>query len=172
LTPDKLDELRAESFEADYDVRFVTERWFTGQTVNNIEGYDCFRRDRIGKRGGGVCIYTNRASSYNFGETNNDHLNSSNIEQVWCVADSGMESILLECIYTPKILRDNKGAVKSLEEQRKRDKEINKSIYMANSLVRKGTYKGLLIAGDFNYTELDWKENLDQIYNGSEKFRD
>ena len=168
LTSEKLDELRAECVDTAYDVRFVTETWFNDQSVINIEGYDCFRRDRSNKRGGGVCIYTSSSGSFNFREINDVQLNSRDIEQVWCVADSGKELILLGCIYRPKIIRNNIGEVGSLDEHRKRDMEINKSIYRANSLVRKGTYQGMLLVGDFNFTELFWNENESKILTEAE----
>ncbi len=164
LTPEKLDELRAECIDTSYDVRFVTETWFNDQSIINIEGYDCFRKDRSNKRGGGVCIYTSSSGSFSFRGVNDEQLNSVGIEQVWCVADLGKESILLGCIYRPKIIRDNTGEIGSLEEHRKRDIGINKSIYRANSLVRKGLYQGLLLVGDFNFTELFWDENLESRF--------
>ena len=37
----------------------ICETWWTEASTTNIKGYTLFRRDRIGKRGGGVCIYVN-----------------------------------------------------------------------------------------------------------------
>ena len=161
LTPGKLDELRAECIDTAYDVRFVSETWFNDQSIINIEGYDCFRRDRNKKRGGGVCIYTVSSGPFSLTEVNDEQLNSSNIEQVWCVSDSGKEKILLGCIYRPKIMRNKRGVMGSIEEHSKRDREINKTIYRANNLARKRTYQGMLLVGDFNFTELTWNEKLE-----------
>ena len=161
LNKEKLNELRAECLDTNYDIRFVTETWFNDQSVVAIDGYDCFRRDRKDKKGGGVCIYTRNSDSLSFRETNYEQFNSSSIEQVWCVVDTGMESILLGCIYRPKIIKDSKGVVGSLEEHKKRDGEIDKSIKYAKELIRKGIFQGLILAGDFNYGELSWNLQLE-----------
>jgi hypothetical protein len=157
----KMGDFESECINTDYDVRFVSETWFNDQSVVNIEGYDCFRKDRKSDtHGGGVCIYTRRSDSLIFRETNYDQLNSSGVEQVWCVVDTGIESILLGCIYRPKIIH-LRGVVASIEVHKKRDGEINKSITFANDLVKKGIVQGLIIAGDFNFTELSWNELLE-----------
>jgi len=161
LNSGKLNDLRAECIDTDYDIRFVTETWFNQESVVNIDGYDCFRRDRSDKKGGGVCIYTRSSETLSFRETNYDQLNSSSIEQVWCVADTGGESILLGCIYRPKLIKDNKGIIASVEEHKKRDRGINNSIRLANKLVKKGVFQGIILAGDFNYGELTWNESLE-----------
>mgnify|MGYP001795983126 CR=1 FL=1 len=50
--------------EKDYDVLAVSEAWFNS-TVTNTEiemvGYKVTRLDRLGKTGGGVCVYTRAA---------------------------------------------------------------------------------------------------------------
>ena len=66
-------------------------------------------------------------------------------------------------MYRPGVIRDNKGVIVSSEEHRKRDQEINKSIKLANDLVKKGVYQGLIIAGDFNYADIFWNEELDPV---------
>ena len=50
LNTGKLNDLRAECIDTDYDIRFVTETWFNQESVVNIDGYDCFRRDRTDKK--------------------------------------------------------------------------------------------------------------------------
>ena len=42
------------------DVGVISETWFKKHHDNcfsNIDGYNCYRRDRINRRGGGVAIY-------------------------------------------------------------------------------------------------------------------
>ena len=56
LNSGKLNDLRAECIDTDYDVRFVSETWFNKESVVNIDKYECFRKDRRDKKGGGVCI--------------------------------------------------------------------------------------------------------------------
>ncbi|RMZ99858.1 RNA-directed DNA polymerase from mobile element jockey-like [Brachionus plicatilis] len=161
LTPEKLEELRSLCIEKTYDVLFIYETWFNELSVNNIEGYECFRKDRSRERGGGVCIYASDSGSFNFTEIDNEQLNSNKIEQIWCVAESGKEKILLECMYRPKIIINSKGVSESEETHKVRNREIIKSIEMANNLVKRWLYSGLLLVGDFNYSELDWSDNLE-----------
>ena len=163
LNSTKLDDLRAECLDTDYDIRFVTETWFNKESIVNIDGYDCFRADREGKKGGGVCIYTKNSGNLNFREANYAEFTSSGIEQVWCVVDNSGESFLLGCIYRPKILKDNKGITLNVAEHKKRDMGINRSIRLASNMVKKGVFKGLIIAGDFNYGELSWNEKLEPV---------
>ena len=144
LTLEKLDELRSLCVEKSYDVMFFSETWFNELSVNNIEGYECFRKDRSGKRGGGVCIYASGSGSFNFTEIVNEQLNSNKIEQIWCVAESGKEKLLLGCIYRPKIMSSSKGVIESEKIHRERDREIFRTIEMANNLVKRGSYSGLL----------------------------
>ena len=159
----KLGELESECVDTNYDVRFVSETWFNDLSVTYLNGYNCFRRDRkTDTQGGGVCIYTRCSDTLSFRETDYEQLNSSSVEQVWCVADTGIESILLGCIYRPKIIQE-RGVNVSHEDHRKRDGEINKSIIFANDLVKKGVVQGLIIAGDFNFSELSWNEFLEPV---------
>ena len=42
------------------DVVLITETWFTSKHSDsdlNLEGFTLLRRDRIGRKGGGVCVY-------------------------------------------------------------------------------------------------------------------
>ena len=156
-----MDVFRAECVDTNYDVRFVSETWFNDQSIVNIENYECFRRDRKSNtQGGGVCIYARSSDYISYRETNYDELNSNSIEQVWCIADTGIESILLGCIYRAKIIQE-RGVIASLVEHKMRDGEINKSIKFANNLVKKGIVNGFILAGDFNYGELSWNEFLE-----------
>ena len=47
--------------EKDYDVLAVSESWLNSTVTNaevEIDGYKLTRLDRLGKSGGGVCVYT------------------------------------------------------------------------------------------------------------------
>ena len=102
-----------------------------------------------------------QSSDYiSYSDTNYDELNSSSIEQVWCVADTGLELILIGCIYRAKIIQE-RGVTASISEHKRRDDEINKVIRFANKLVKKGIFQGVILAGDFNYGELTWNELLE-----------
>ena len=138
-----MDVFRAECANTNYDVRFVSETWFNDQSIVNIDGYKCFRRDRKSDtQGGGVCIYTQSSDYISYSDTNYDELNSSSIEQVWCVADTGLELILIGCIYRAKLIQE-RGVTASISEHKRRDDEINKVIRFANKLVKKGIFQGV-----------------------------
>lgn len=74
---------------------------------------------------------------------------------------AGSESILLGCIYRPKIIKNNKGIAGCLLEHITIDGEINKSIRTAEGLVDKEVFQGLILAGDFNYGELSCNSKLE-----------
>jgi hypothetical protein len=45
------------------DVLAVSETWFTGKEIVQsyyIPGYQCWRNNRLRKRGGGVCMYVRK----------------------------------------------------------------------------------------------------------------
>lgn len=56
----KLDEIRATLFARSIDVFICTETWFSDildHNVTTVNGYECFREDRVGRVGGGVAIW-------------------------------------------------------------------------------------------------------------------
>ena len=161
LNSDKLDELRILCDNTEPDILFVTETWFNEKSITHLDGYKIFRTDRSDKIGGGVCIYTRISSSLNFREIDYKQLNSDDVEQVWCAVDTGLESILLGCIYRPKIINDNKGNRVSKELHKKREEELNKAISFSGELVRKGKFQGIILVGDFNFNEITWNEHLE-----------
>jgi hypothetical protein len=160
LNQDKLDELRAMCADMGPDIIFISETWFNSGSIIHIEGYECFRKDRRDGSGGGVCIYGRNSGSLIFRVLDVEQFGAEGIEQVWCGVDTGVESILLGCIYRPEFLRIN-GDVCDKGTHKKRDDEINNSIKLAGSLVSKNKkFQGLIIAGDFNYDEIGWDQSL------------
>ena len=161
LNSDKLDELRIVCANTEPDILFITETWFNEKSITNLDGYKIFRADRLNKIGGGVCIYTRISKSLNFREVDYKQLKSDIVEQVWCAVDTGLESILLGCIYRPKIIKDNKGMTASKELHKKREEELYNAISFSGNLVRKGKFQGIILTGDFNFNELTWDQYLE-----------
>ena len=160
LNQDKLDELRVMCADAGPDIIFISETWFNSGSIIHIEGYECFRRDRGDGNGGGVCIYGKNSSSLIFRVLDYEQFRVKGIEQVWLAVDTGVESILLGCIYRPEFLKRN-GVVCDRVVHKKRDDEINKSINLAGSLVNgKKKFQGVILAGDLNYNEIEWDQSL------------
>ena len=58
---DNLIQLRELNGEHQYDILTISESWLNSTVKNSeveIEGYRLLRLDRLGKRGGGVCVFT------------------------------------------------------------------------------------------------------------------
>ena len=57
LNAEKLDELRVICADKEPDIIFITETWYDSLSIIHIKRYECFRKDRGDRTGGGVCIY-------------------------------------------------------------------------------------------------------------------
>ena len=98
-----------------------------------LTGYVMFRRDRIGRRGGGVILYVKESiQAYEIKlEREADY-----DEAVWCKIVSGNSKLTIGLVYrSPNI-----------------NKEDNTKIQNAIKEVRKG-----IIMGDFNHGHIQWK---------------
>lgn len=160
LNAEKLDELRVICADIEPDIIFITETWYDSRSIIHIEGYECFRKDRGDKTGGGVCIYARTTGSIVFPEVDFAQLRSGGIEQVWCAVDVGIESVILGCIYRPDTIRASNGMMCDRMIHKERDEEINRSIEEAARLVRTEKYSSLILVGDFNYPEIKLSKGL------------
>lgn len=96
-------------------------------------------------RGGGVCIYVrNDLCSM---EVVDLRLRSDKSEQVWCGIKRGSDCILAGCIYREP---------SSGSEQ---NRAIMESLKAAKELVAKGEFKSLIVAGDFNFPDIQWADS-------------
>ena len=96
----KLSHLRVRVALEDPYVIKISETWFNENSCPNIEGYTIFRGDRVGSRGGGVCIYVKCV--YNPTEVSEDSgLSDPSIEAVWCSCSMNSEKILVGCLFRP-----------------------------------------------------------------------
>lgn len=153
LNKRKLRETERIANESKCDLIFVTETWFNDKSVTKISGYDCYFRNRVKKRGGGVCIYVKDDLVSN--ELENDQvLCDKLVEQIWVELRFDKENVLLGCIYRPPNTTDN------LNER------LNRSIAVANEYHKSNKYSNILIAGDFNHNSIDWSESDCPRYNG------
>ena len=69
-------------------VALVAESWFTPKHLDAdiaIDGYVLFRRDRIRRRGGGVCAYVDAQLACEFYHPG---VNDDNIEIMWLMYES------------------------------------------------------------------------------------
>ncbi len=107
----KLDELSILVSQSAPDIIFITETHFNKDSVTDLEGYKCFRKDREDMEKGGVCIYVQKhgkvscetADKIEMGlkedfvlifeknacvclidPENGENCGHTNVEQVWC----------------------------------------------------------------------------------------
>jgi hypothetical protein len=133
------------------DAVFVSETWFKENSCPSFENYTLQRKDRVCQRnGGGVCIYIKKSLNFYSYEINECDFGftDSSIETVWCCCLVNNEKLLLGCIYRP-------GDASETENE-----QVNRVFERANELVKKGEFSGLLIAGDFNYGDIEWDQSL------------
>ncbi|RNA16289.1 RNA-directed DNA polymerase from mobile element jockey-like [Brachionus plicatilis] len=94
-------------------------------------------------RGGGVAIFV--PSDVESFEVNDVALCNTRSEQVWCNVKVNEELILVGCVYRPPYADCELNL------------EINKSIGFATHLRSSAPPKSLLVAGDFNFPDINWK---------------
>ncbi len=170
----KLDELRCVIAQSAPDIIFITETWFKPAIVQNevdLEGYKCFRKDRESvKGGGGVCIYVREFKTWKLKEMScicklgeSSKCEHKKVEQIWClltISDTPYK-ILLGCMYRPDSDKNN-------------DIEINKIIKKSGCLIKepRSGIDGMILAGDFNYSDIVWEKSGVPIKGKSQKAND
>ena len=115
----------------------ITESWAKTDVTDaelGLTGYEMFRRDRIGRRGGGVILYIKESiQAYEIKlEREADY-----DEAVWCKIVSGNSKLTIGLIYrSPSINEEYKKKIQNAKE------------------VSKGE---CIIMGNFNYGHIQWK---------------
>ena len=107
--PHAIDQLRVDVDSYSADVVLICETWFKQKHDSNlfaIHDHQLYRRDRTGRRGGGICAYTRfdyRATLYNF---DNNHIQSDPLfELMWIkFRTTTMDFVLGVCYHPPKPL--------------------------------------------------------------------
>jgi len=144
----KKDELELYISEEEPDVIGLTETWAVESIEDSelsIEGYTMFRRDRmigVKTRGGGVLLYIK--NSINAVERE-EYADKNFPECIWCEIEVGREKTLVGICYRPP------------DSSKAQDEALFKLIESASN-------EKLLIMGDFNFADLNWKkpESLDE----------
>ena len=116
----------------------ITESWANTDITDaelGLTGYVMFRRDRIGKRGGGVILYVKESIQADEIKLERE---ADYDESVWYKIVSGNSKLTIELVYrTPNI-----------------NEEDNTKIQNAIKQVKKGE---CIIMGDFNHGHIQWK---------------
>ena len=115
----------------------ITESWANNDITNaelGLEGYVMFRKDRIGRRGGGVLLYIkDTIPAYEVQLQEEADCN----EAIWCNLVTGHTAVIIGVVYRcPNITKQN-----------------NENIHNAINEVSKGD---CIIMGDFNHGNIKW----------------
>ena len=115
----------------------ITESWANKDITNaelGLEGYVMFRKDRIGRRGGGVLLYIkDTIPAYEVQLQEEADCN----EAIWCNLVTGHTAVIIGVVYRcPNITKQN-----------------NEKIHNAINEVSKGD---CIIMGDFNHGYIKW----------------
>ena len=115
----------------------ITESWANNDITDaelGLEGYVMFRKDRMGKRGGGVLLYIKETiPAYEVQLQEEADCN----EAIWCKLVTGHTTVTIGVVYRcPNITKEN-----------------NEKIHNAISEVSKGD---CIIMGDFNHGNTIW----------------
>ncbi|CAB4025123.1 Hypothetical predicted protein [Paramuricea clavata] len=101
---DNLVQLRELNGEHQYDILTISESWLNSTVKNSeveIEGYRLLRLDRLGKRGGGVCVFTRNSLKTKIIK-DISVISSTGFHQLWIlIQHKKMKSIVLCVAYRP-----------------------------------------------------------------------
>ena len=134
----KKNELNIMAEDIDPHIIGITESWANTDVTDaelGLTGYVMFRRDRIGRRGGGVILYVKESiQSYEIKlEREADY-----DEAVWCKIVSGNSKLTITLVYqSPSIKEEGNTKLQNVI------KEVNKG--------------ECIIMGDFNHGHIQWK---------------
>ena len=82
---------------------FLSETWLSSalpDSIIAINGYTVFRSDRVGKRGGGVCIYISDAVLVKF-FVDPLNVNTKGIDSLFLKISNRSNNFVIGCIYRP-----------------------------------------------------------------------
>ena len=134
----KKNELNIMVEDTDPHIIGITESWANTDLIDaelGLTGYVMFKRDRIGRRGGGIILYVKESiQAYEIKlEREADYG-----EAVWCIIVSGNSKLTIELVYrSPNINEeDNTKIQNAIKEVSKRE---------------------CIIMGDFNHGHIQWK---------------
>lgn len=143
----KMDELKGIVASEAIDIIGVTESWTSAYDLDaliEIKGFNLFRQDRINKKGGGVLIYVREkliCSAVTFNRK------PQGIESAWVRLKNDKGRILvIGNIYRPP------------------NNSVEQDTELIN-LIKEACKEGeIIIMGDFNFPNIDWK--FDRVHNG------
>ena len=148
----KLAELQLQTQLKQTHLVFVSETWFNPTSAKVLHGYNTTNHDRTGK-GGGVAIF----SKSDLNVTVATVFTTIISEQVWVQLTLANEKLLIGCIYRPP------NATHQITN------DIIKNIKLACKLIKKKTYDGLILTGDFNLPNIQWSDSMPYTTNTTDE---
>lgn len=149
--PNALQKLGSELSALSIDIGLVAETWFNTKhcnTIISIDNYTLFRRDRIGRLGGGVCAYVRasiQAQIFNSPLSHNN-VGFQSIEIMWLKCYQDGKLYFIACCYHPP---KPKYHFKQLVDALSQDIDYISCSYGENII---------LICGDFNSLSTEFLE--------------
>jgi len=101
IKPHAVEQLAADLNGYKTDVAVITETHLKKKHVDHhftIDGYALFRRDRVGRRGGGVAVYVNNRLTANVWTSPGD---SAQFELLWVRVQAQKRSVFIGALYHP-----------------------------------------------------------------------
>ncbi|GAB0210021.1 mitochondrial enolase superfamily member 1 [Grus japonensis] len=125
-----------------YDLIYITETWWDGSYdwSAGMEGYRLFRKDRQGRRGGGVALYVN------------DHLECMELHL-------GMEEELTESLWVRIKGRAGAGDIIVGVSYRPPDQGDRADEAFYRQIGAASCSQALVLMGDFNHPDICWRDN-------------
>jgi hypothetical protein len=101
-----LQNLGSELSSLSIDIALVAESWFNSKhsdDIVNIDNYTLFRRDRIGRLGGGVCAYvrSNIDAQFHISPQSFNNVGKMSVEIMWLKCFYKGQSYFIACCYHP-----------------------------------------------------------------------
>ena len=138
-----MSELRERVQNEVYDIIGISETWandFVNDAEMNIDGYSMYRKDRNGRKGGGLILYTSNRVRASI----NEELTKSEFEEsLWCGVELNHQRLLVGLCYrcpTSTTVNDDK------------------LLYLMEKAVLQIKSDHVLIMGDFNFPEISYAE--------------
>ena len=139
----KQEELEAIVQQANYDLVAITETWWdhSHDWSAAMDGYKLFRKDRQGRRGGGVALYVKECF-----EVTELMTGDNKVESLWVKIRGRADKadILVGICYRPP----------------NQDEETDEVFY--EQLEEAARSPALVLMGDFNFPDICWEYNLAQ----------
>jgi hypothetical protein len=152
VKPSALQQLATELTQFNIGIAIISESWFTSQHTDllvEIDGYALYRKDRVKKKGGGVCMYVRNDIKCTPMSLHPDCY-SDFIEVLWIkCCYSSVVYYIAGCYHPPKARYSDL----LLKSELTRDIEVllNKSADPGETVV-------IVISGDFNSLDTDFLE--------------